>query len=70
MNTTATAATTAKTPATIAPAKARKPQRRMARPAPGDAEGGAPPVTDEMWLSGVRKSYAGEAVVGRDLLEV
>ena len=44
MNTTATAATTAKAPATIAPAKASKPQRRMARPAPGDAEGGAPQV--------------------------
>lgn len=29
-----------------------------------------PTITDQMWLSGVRKNYAGEAVVGRDLLEV
>ena len=31
---------------------------------------GNPAITDAMWLAGVRKSYAGEAVVGRDLLEV
>jgi ribonuclease BN (tRNA processing enzyme) len=30
----------------------------------------SPDVTDEMWLSEVRKSFAGEAVVGRDLMEV
>lgn len=29
-----------------------------------------PTITDEMWLAGVRKSFAGDAVVGRDLMEV
>jgi ribonuclease BN (tRNA processing enzyme) len=29
-----------------------------------------PAITDEMWLAGVRKNFAGEAVVGRDLMEV
>lgn len=29
-----------------------------------------PSITDEMWLEGVRKNFKGEAVVGRDLLEV
>lgn len=29
-----------------------------------------PSITDDMWLSGVRKNFKGEAVVGRDLQEV
>lgn len=29
-----------------------------------------PTISDEMWLEGVRKHYRGEAVVGRDLMEV
>lgn len=29
-----------------------------------------PGVTDEMWIAAVRKTYAGEVLVGRDLLEV
>jgi ribonuclease BN (tRNA processing enzyme) len=29
-----------------------------------------PAITDEMWLAGVRRNFAGEAVVGRDLMEV
>ena len=29
-----------------------------------------PTITDEMWLTGVRKYFSGEAIVGRDLLEV
>ena len=29
-----------------------------------------PAITDAMWLAGVRKNFAGEAVVGRDLMEV
>ena len=29
-----------------------------------------PSITDEMWLEGVRKHFAGEAIVGRDLQEV
>lgn len=29
-----------------------------------------PAITDEMWLAGVRKNFAGEVVVGRDLMEV
>lgn len=29
-----------------------------------------PVITDEMWLAGVRKNFSGEAVVGRDLMEV
>lgn len=29
-----------------------------------------PSITDEMWLDGVRKHFHGEAVVGRDLMEV
>lgn len=29
-----------------------------------------PSITDEMWLSGVHKTFKGEAVVGRDLQEV
>jgi len=29
-----------------------------------------PRIIDEMWLAGVRKNFAGEAVVGRDLMEV
>jgi ribonuclease BN (tRNA processing enzyme) len=29
-----------------------------------------PAITDEMWLAGVRKNFTGEAVVGRDLMEV
>jgi ribonuclease BN (tRNA processing enzyme) len=29
-----------------------------------------PTITDEMWLTGVRKNFRGEAVVGRDLMEV
>ena len=29
-----------------------------------------PSITDEMWLAGVRRNFAGEAVVGRDLMEV
>jgi ribonuclease BN (tRNA processing enzyme) len=29
-----------------------------------------PAITDEMWLAGVRKNFIGEAVVGRDLMEV
>jgi ribonuclease BN (tRNA processing enzyme) len=33
---------------------------------PGDD----PSITDAMWTEGVRKSYAGEIVVGRDLLEL
>ena len=44
MNTTThTAAVAAKTNAPTAPTKANKPQRRMARPAPNDAEAYAPP---------------------------
>ena len=31
---------------------------------------GNPAITDEMWLAGVREHYRGEAVVGRDLMEV
>ena len=27
-------------------------------------------VTDEMWTAGVRKSYGGEVVLGRDLMEI
>jgi ribonuclease BN (tRNA processing enzyme) len=30
----------------------------------------SPEITDEMWLEGVRKHFAGEAIVGRDLQEV
>ena len=33
---------------------------------PGDD----PTITDEMWIGGVRKSYGGEIVVGRDLMEI
>ena len=29
-----------------------------------------PAITDAMWLAGVRAHYRGEAVVGRDLMEV
>ncbi len=29
-----------------------------------------PSITDEMWLRGVRRHFAGETVVGRDLMEV
>ncbi len=29
-----------------------------------------PSITDDMWLSGVRKNFKGEAIVGRDLQEV
>jgi ribonuclease BN (tRNA processing enzyme) len=29
-----------------------------------------PAITDDMWLAGVRRNFAGEAVVGRDLMEV
>jgi ribonuclease BN (tRNA processing enzyme) len=29
-----------------------------------------PTITDQMWLEGVRKHFAGEAIVGRDLQEV
>jgi ribonuclease BN (tRNA processing enzyme) len=29
-----------------------------------------PSITDEMWLRGVRKTFTGEAIVGRDLQEV
>jgi ribonuclease BN (tRNA processing enzyme) len=29
-----------------------------------------PDITDAMWLAGVRRHFAGEAVVGRDLMEV
>lgn len=29
-----------------------------------------PTITDAMWLEGVRKHYHGEAIVGRDLMEV
>ena len=44
MNTTADIAdTAAQATATAAPVKANKPQRRMARPAPNDAAGSAPP---------------------------
>ena len=32
---------------------------------PGDI-----PISDEMWLEGVRKTYQGRAVVGRDLMEI
>ena len=31
---------------------------------------GNPAITDAMWLAGVREHFAGEAVVGRDLMEV
>jgi ribonuclease BN (tRNA processing enzyme) len=31
---------------------------------------GNPAITDDMWLAGVRERYHGEAVVGRDLMEV
>ncbi|MES2120449.1 MAG: MBL fold metallo-hydrolase [Pseudomonadota bacterium] len=31
---------------------------------------GFPTITDEMWLDGVRKHFHGQAVVGRDLMEV
>jgi ribonuclease BN (tRNA processing enzyme) len=31
---------------------------------------GNPAITDAMWLAGVREHYRGEAVVGRDLMEV
>ena len=44
MNTTTTAATAAKANASTDPAKASKPQRRMARPPLSDAEAGAPPL--------------------------
>ena len=30
----------------------------------------SPTITDKMWLDGVRKHVAGEAIVGRDLQEV
>jgi ribonuclease BN (tRNA processing enzyme) len=30
----------------------------------------SPSITDDMWLEGVRKHFQGEAVVGRDLMEV
>ena len=30
----------------------------------------SPTITDQMWLDGVRKHFKGEAVVGRDLMEV
>jgi ribonuclease BN (tRNA processing enzyme) len=30
----------------------------------------SPAITDAMWLAGVRRHYSGEAVVGRDLMEV
>ena len=43
MNTTS-AVTAAKVDVPTVPAKATKPQRRMARPAPNDAETGAPPA--------------------------
>lgn len=29
-----------------------------------------PAITDEMWLEGVRRNFTGEAVVGKDLMEV
>ena len=29
-----------------------------------------PTITDDMWLAGVRRHFAGEAVVGRDLMQV
>jgi ribonuclease BN (tRNA processing enzyme) len=29
-----------------------------------------PSITDEMWLSGVRKNFKGEAIVGRDLQDI
>lgn len=29
-----------------------------------------PAISDEMWLAGVRRNFTGEAVVGRDLMEV
>ena len=29
-----------------------------------------PEITDDMWLEGVRRNFRGEAIVGRDLLEV
>jgi len=29
-----------------------------------------PTITDAMWLDGVRKHFRGEAIVGRDLMEV
>jgi ribonuclease BN (tRNA processing enzyme) len=32
--------------------------------------GETPPVTDDEWLAGARKHYAGPIVVGRDLLEI
>lgn len=32
--------------------------------------GSDPTITDEMWLRGVRKTYDGPAVVGRDLMEI
>ena len=32
---------------------------------PGDI-----PIADEMWLEGVRKSFAGRVIVGRDLQEI
>ena len=42
MDTTDTAAGAAQSTATVAPNKANKPKRRMARPAPSAAEGAAP----------------------------
>jgi len=30
----------------------------------------SPQITDDMWLAGVRKHFTGEAIVGRDLMEV
>ena len=31
---------------------------------------GGPQVTDAMWLAAVRTNFAGEVVIGRDLMEV
>ena len=60
MNTTTdTAASAAKAIATSAPAKANKPQRRMARPAPSDAKAGAPPVANSRAPSPAPKPTTG-----------
>lgn len=32
--------------------------------------GGIPSITDEMWTEGVRKTFKGQMIVGRDLLEI
>ena len=29
-----------------------------------------PTITDAMWLAGVRRHFAGQAIVGRDLMEL